>query len=299
MLKIEKNIDVVSICTESGNHFNHAMIANKYKKNVIIEKPISLDFLEAKKLKKEFLKIKKKIFVVMQNRFNPPIVYLKKFLDKKKFGVISSVSVNVWWCRDQNYFNQAKWRGTWDMDGGVLSNQAIHHIDMLIWLLGDPVRVFGLIKRKFAKIEAEDYASAIVQFKSGVTAVVETSNAIRPKNLEGSITIHGSKGSAKIGGNAMNRIDIWIDKKNGLNNKKVISRFQNNNKDVYGKGHIDFYLNAFKAFKSKSNFIDANEGRKSIELVNAIYISSYLEKPLNLPLKINYKKIKERLKNEF
>ena len=297
MLKKNPSIDIVSICSASGYHYEHAKISYNFKKNIIVEKPLALNFKDAAFLTKKFKKIQKKIFVVMQNRFNPPIVALKQFLKKNKLGKISSALVLVWWCRDQNYYNQNSWRGTWKLDGGVLSNQAIHHLDMLLYLLGDVKSVMGQIKRKFVKIESEDYGSALIQLKSGASAVIQASNATRPRNLEGSITIHGEKGSIKIGGTTMNNIEFWIDNKKGENNKKILKKFNNQKKSI--NGHKKFYDHVYDAFNNNTKYIDGKEGIRSIELVNAIYYSALKGKKIFLPLKNSINKFDKKIENEI
>ena len=140
-------------------------------------------------------KYKKRVFVVMQNKFNPPVVKLRDDIEKNKLGKIFHASVIVRWKRDQHYYDQAKWRGTWKLDGGVVSNQASHHLDLLRTIMGEPISVFAKSQSHLAKIECEDTALIIFKFKGGKTAIMEATTAMRPKNIEGSISVLGKLGS--------------------------------------------------------------------------------------------------------
>ena len=206
---IKTNPDLVIILTPSGLHAKNALIALKYKKHVIIEKPMCLKISDAKKIIHLSKKVKKKAFIVMQNKFNLPVIKLREDIRRNNFGRIFHASVIVRWMRDYNYYNQAKWRGTWKYDGGVISNQASHHLDLLRTIMGNPVSVFAKSSNYLSQIEAEDTALIIFKFEKKKTAIMEATTAMRPKNIEGSISIMGTKGSAKIGGFAMNKIEYY------------------------------------------------------------------------------------------
>ena len=150
-----------------------------------------------------------KLFVVKQNRFNVPVVQLRKALDQGRFGKLIMGTVRVRWCRPQAYYDQDSWRGTWAYDGGVLTNQASHHVDLLEWMMGDVESVFAKSKHALADIEAEDTAVVILKFRNGALGVIEATTAIRPKDLEGSISILGETGSVEVGGFAVNEMKTW------------------------------------------------------------------------------------------
>ncbi len=278
------NIDLVVVCSSSGFHYKNALAISKYKKHIIIEKPICLDLDEAKKIIKIFQKNKNMLFVVMQYRLNPYLKLLKNIINKKLLGKISSISVKVWWCRDQKYYNEAKWRGTWKLDGGIFMNQGIHHLDMMQWLLGPVESVIAVIKKRLVKIETEDTGSAILEFKNGVLGTIEVSTAIRPKNLENSVTVLGENGNIKIGGLQMNKLEIYDFK-----NKKKARNILRKNKIEDYNNHYLFYKNILENFTQKKKHIDGNEAIKSLEIVNAIYQSVIKKRKIYLPLKSKIK----------
>ena len=205
----KERIDLVSILTESGNHFKHIKKISKYNKNIIVEKPLFI-----KKACLIFAKLSKtkkfNLFVVKQNRFNEAIIKLKKAISNKRFGKIFSVSSRVRWARMQSYYDLDKWRGTEKLDGGVYANQASHHLDMILSIMGDVKSVYANGIKALAKIQMEDTAIVNIKFKNGGLGYLEATTATRPKDLEGSLTVLGSEGSAVIGGYAMNKIDEWI-----------------------------------------------------------------------------------------
>lgn len=299
LLLSSSKVDLVVICTSSGFHYSNALKVSKYKKNVIIEKPISLNLSDAHKIIKIFEKNKNMLFVVMQYRLNPLIRLLKEAIDKNLLGNITSISIKVWWCREQNYFNQASWRGTWDLDGGLFMNQGIHHLDMIYWLLGPIKSLSALIKRKLVKTETEDIGSVIVEFKNNILGTIEVSTAVRPKNLENSVTVLGDKGNISIGGPNMDNLKLF-----NLNDKKasnyLIKKYK---KKINHNNHYLFYERILKYMTQKKTnskkFIDGNEAIKSLEIVTAIYRSVIKKKIINLPLKVNYKNNKSQLLSEL
>ena len=163
---------------------------------------------DAKMIEELCLKKGINLSVVKQNRFNKPIVLLKNYLDQGRLGNIFLGSVRVRWSRPQSYYDEAKWRGTWKSDGGVITNQASHHIDMIQWLMGEVESVFAKSGNYMANIEAEDTAIACLNFKNGSMATLEASTAIRPKDIEGSISVLGTKGSVEVGGFSMNNMKV-------------------------------------------------------------------------------------------
>jgi predicted dehydrogenase len=211
---------------------------------------------------------------VKQNRFNVPVVKLREALVKGRFGKLVLGTVRVRWCRTQEYYNQDKWRGTWAMDGGVLTNQASHHIDLLEWMMGDVDSVFAKSTTALVDIEAEDTAVVVLQFRNGALGIIEATTATRPKDLEGSISILGEYGSVEIGGFAVNKMIHWsfINKIEG--DDEVLEKFSENPPNVYGYGHKAYYEHVVDSIlNNKKQLVDGLEGRKSLELITAIYES--------------------------
>jgi predicted dehydrogenase len=267
-------IDVVVILTESGNHASNVIELAKYKKVIIVEKPMALALEDADAMIDVCKREGVKLFVVKQNRFNLPIIKLKEALVGGRFGKISLGTIRVRWCRNQDYYDQGAWRGTWAMDGGVLTNQASHHIDLLEWMLGDVESVSALGATSLAKIEAEDTALAILRFKNGALGVVEATTAARPKDLEGSISVLGEAGTVEIGGFAANEIKCWSFTEPQDDDLDVVKNFSTNPPNVYGFGHQAYYEHIVRCLnEGEAALIDGLEGRKSLELIHAIYKS--------------------------
>jgi len=266
--------DTVIILTPSGHHAEHISYAIKRNCNVIVEKPMCLKLSDAEKILSLSKKYKKRVFVVMQNKFNPPVVKLRDDIEKNKLGKIFHASVIVRWKRDQHYYDQAKWRGTWKLDGGVVSNQASHHLDLLRTIMGEPISVFAKSQSHLAKIECEDTALIIFKFKGGKTAIMEATTAMRPKNIEGSISVLGKLGSVKVGGFALNEFSYY-----NLKKKINISKFKTSPNSVYGFGHYTFYQHVLTSIlKNKKSEFEVVEAIKTIKLINAIYRSIEINK---------------------
>lgn len=271
MLKREK-IDVANILTPSGLHAKHAIKSSKYVDNIIVEKPMALDLDAADKMIEVCDRMRTRIFVVKQNRYNLPIVKLKEAVEKDRFGKKVMGRVSVRWTRDQDYYDMDDWRGTWAMDGGVLANQASHHIDMLLWLLGDVESVFAKTTTRLVDIEAEDTAVVLLRFESGALGVIEATTATRPEDLEGSISLLGEKGTVEVGGFAMNELKTW--KFEGSEEEINVEEFSQNPPNVYGFGHYEYIDEVIGCIlDDKVALVDGLEGRRSLELINAIYES--------------------------
>ena len=212
-----------------------------------------------------------------------PILKLKEALLDGRFGKLVLGSIRVRWCRDQKYYNQDSWRGTWSLDGGVLTNQASHHLDMLQWMMGEVETVFGMSATRLVDIEAEDTAVATLKFKNGALGSIEATTASRPKDVEGSITIMGEEGFVEIGGFAMNMIKTWDFKKPLDLDEDILSNFSNNPPNVYGFGHQGFYEDIVNTLLGNSeNPLDGETGKKSLELITAIYESIETGLPVNI-----------------
>lgn len=274
MLESE-DIDVVNILTESGNHARHTIdVVKKYKKHVVVEKPMALTLSDADEMIRVCDENGVKLFIIKQNRYNLPVIKLREALDKGRFGKLVMGTVRVRWSRDQAYYDQDAWRGTWAMDGGVFTNQASHHIDLLEWMLGEPISVFAKSATQLVNIETEDTGIAIIKFKNGALGLVEATTAVRPKDLEGSLSILGELGTVEIGGFAVNEMKIWNFTRQEPDDKEVLEKYRENPPNVYGFGHIRYFENVLDCIvNNKRALVDGLEGRKSLELINAIYES--------------------------
>ena len=271
---LDETIDIIDICTPSGLHPKMAVKALSKGFHVITEKPMALKIIDAEHMISTAEDYDRKLFVVKQNRFNPPIIKLKEAIDNRRFGRIISGTICVRWYRDDNYYKMDNWHGTKSLDGTVLHNQASHHVDLLLWFLGEPKSVFAYGSTNH-KIEVEDTIHVVVKFKNGAIGNIEATtcafnrNPLIQNDMEGSITILGERGSVKIGGFAVNKIEHWdfADWKKEDNRVKEVST---NPPNVYGYGHIEFMKHVIKTLKNGGNHLDGNEGIKSLYLIEAI-----------------------------
>lgn len=291
MMKAEK-IDVVVVLTESGLHAQHTIELAPYGAHVVVEKPMALTLDDADAMIEACDKHGVKLFVVKQNRFNVPIVQLRKALDQGRFGKLIMGTIRVRWCRPQAYYDQDSWRGTWAYDGGVLTNQASHHVDLLEWMMGDVESVFAKSKNALADIEAEDTAVVILKFRNGALGVIEATTAIRPKDLEGSISILGATGSVEVGGFAVNEMKTWNFTDIHEGDGDVIEKYSVNPPNVYGFGHQAYYEHVVDCLDNKTaQLVDGLQGRKSLELINAIYESIETGEEVKLRFTPKYSKL--------
>ncbi len=279
MLECEK-LDIVSVCTPSGLHPDHGVLAARSGANVIVEKPIGVNVESAEKLIEACLESRVKLFVVKQNRFNPSLRLLRGALESRRFGRVFVLVANVFWTRPQAYYDQAPWRGTWQFDGGAFLNQASHYVDLMQWI-GGPIRsVQGKTKTLARKIEAEDTGAAILEFESGAIATLNVTMLTHGKNLEGSITILGENGTAKIGGVALNRVEYW-QFSDGQTDTSELDRVNEEVDSVYGRGHAWFYAAVLDALEGKpSEATDGEEGIKTVKIIESIYRSSREERSI-------------------
>lgn len=282
-MMLGQNIDAVVVLTESGNHARDVVALARHGKHIIVEKPMALTLDDADAMIQACDEAGVKLFVVKQNRFNVPVVKLREALEQGRFGKLVIGTVRVRWCRTQEYYDQASWRGTWAMDGGVLTNQASHHVDMLEWMLGDVDSVFARSTTALAKIEAEDTAVVTLKFRNGALGVIEATTAVRPKDLEGSISVLGEGGSVEIAGFAVNKMKVWNFVKPMPGDEDVMERYSVNPPNVYGFGHQAYYEHVVDCIRNNSrHLVDGLEGRKSLALINAIYESIETGKEVHL-----------------
>ena len=277
--------DLLVICTPSGNHAELALAAARAGVvNVIVEKPMALRLADADEMIAEFDRRGARLFVVKQNRYNLPVKKLREALNQGRFGRLVLGAVRVRWCRRQDYYDQDAWRGTWAMDGGVFSNQASHHVDMLVHMMGEVESVRAVMSTRLVRIEAEDTGVAILTFRNGALGVIEATTAARPEDLEGSISILGEHGTVEVGGFAMNEMKVWRFSNQGPEDDAVLERYRTNPPDVYGFGHHEYLDEAIAAIRSGAPApVDGREGRKSLEVVTAIYESAASGEPVRLP----------------
>lgn len=268
------DIDVICILTPSGLHAEHTLALAPYQKHLVVEKPMALTLEDADRMIEACDQAGIKLFVVKQNRYNRPVTKLREALDAGRFGKLVMGTVRVRWSRDQGYYDQDAWRGTWALDGGVFSNQASHHVDLLMWCLGDPVAVYATSRTALVEIEAEDTGVAVIHFANGTIGLVEATTAVRPKDLEGSLSLLGENGSVEIGGFAVNEMKIWNFQDAEEDDENVLDHFRENPPNVYGFGHKLYLDHVCDVIENGTpSLVDGFEGRRSLELINAIYES--------------------------
>ena len=277
--------DVVAVCTPSGLHSAQGALAARDGKHVITEKPMAITLGQADDLVKACDDAAVFLFVVKQNRLNPPIQLLRRAVDKGRFGRIYLANTTVRWQRPQEYYDAAPWRGTWEFDGGAIMNQASHYVDLIQWLVGPVESVMAKTATQARRIEAEDSGVAILKFRSGALGVIEVNVLTYPRNLEGSITILGEKGSVKIGGTAVNRVEHWLFADYD-DDDKLVEGASTNPPNVYGFGHEGYYRNVLAVLRGEAQpQTDGRAGRKSLEVILGIYESAKIGREVPIPLR--------------
>ncbi|CAL7963061.1 UDP-N-acetyl-2-amino-2-deoxyglucuronate dehydrogenase [Gammaproteobacteria bacterium] len=278
------NADIITLCTPSGLHSEQACCVAAAGRHVISEKPMATYWQDGLRMVKACDDARVRLFVVKQNRMNTTLQMLKQAVEKNRFGRIYLVNINVLWSRPQSYYDQAKWFGTRDLDGGALMNQASHYIDLLDWLFGPIESVQAITATLARNIETEDTGVINVKWQSGALGSVNVTMLTYPKNLEGSITVIGEKGTAKIGGVAVNEIQHWefADKQPEDEDIKLASY---ETTSVYGFGHPRYYENVINVLRGKAEpQTDGGEGLKSLEILIAALRSAKEGKKILLPL---------------
>lgn len=278
--------ELVGIATESGIHAEIALFCIDHKVNCIIEKPIAMSIEDADEIIRRSELAGVKVSACHQNRFNIAVQETRKALEAGRFGKLSHGSIHVRWNRNQNYYDQAPWRGKWASDGGALMNQCIHGIDLLRWMLGDEAEeVYGVTRQQFHHyLEAEDVGMAVVKFKNGAVATIEGTTNVYPQNLEETLYLFGENGTVKIGGKSTNNIDVW-DFADETDTDSANKNLQEATSNVYGNGHTSLYADMMDAVKNnRKPYVDAVAGRNALELVLAVYKSQKEGVPVKLPL---------------
>ena len=286
LLTEHPELELVAIATESGEHAHIALDCIDAGINAIIEKPIAMSMADADEIIRRSKEKGVKVAACHQNRFNVAVQKTRKALEAGRFGRLSHGSIEVRWNRNRNYYDQAKWRGTWAQDGGCLMNQCIHGIDLLRWMMGDEaVEVYGTTRQQFhGWLEAEDVGLAIVKFANGAVATIEGTVNVFPKNLEETLYLFGETGTVKVGGTSTNNLDVWdfADETEADEENKGLKEATSN---VYGNGHTSLYADVIDAVENdREPYVDAIAGRNALEIVLAIYKSQKTGEPVKLPL---------------
>lgn len=283
---IEKeNIDVVTIATESGYHAEIAINCMNKGIHVIVEKPMALSTKDADDMIRAAKENNVKLSVSHQNRFNAPIQKLRKAVEEGSFGRLINGTARILWNRNQGYYSQAPWRGTWAQDGGTLMNQCIHNIDLLQWMMGGEVQsVYAECDTFLRDIEGEDFGAIIIRFKNGSIGIIEGSACVYPKNLEETLSIFGQKGTVCIGGLAVNKIETW--RFEGEEEMKAVEENGEDPDTVYGFGHTPLFKDFIDAVNNnKEPLINGEEGKKAMEIILAAYKSRLTGAKVEFPLK--------------
>jgi UDP-N-acetyl-2-amino-2-deoxyglucuronate dehydrogenase len=252
---------------------------------VVTEKPMATRWEDGKRLVEACDAAGVRLFVVKQNRLNPTIQQVKRAIDGGRFGRIYMVSVNVFWQRPQSYYDSAKWRGTWEFDGGAFMNQASHYVDLLDWLVGPVESIQAFTATQARRIEVEDTGVASIRWRSGALGSINVTMLTYPRNLEGSITLLGETGTVKIGGSAVNRVETW-QFADYDDDDKLIDQANYTPPNVYGHGHEGYYRNVVAVLRGEAVAdTDGRAGRKSLELILGIYESARTGHEVPLPLR--------------
>lgn len=284
----KENPQLVAICTESGKHGQIALDCIEAGCNTIIEKPIALSLEEVDEIIKKSKEKNVKVSACHQNRFNKSIQKIREAIEGERFGKLLHGTAHIRWNRGESYYKQASWRGTWEQDGGALMNQCIHNIDLLRWMMGNEIdEVFGMTDNlEHPYIEAEDFGTALIKFSNGSYGIIEGTTNIYPKNLEETLYIFGEKGTVKAGGNSVNTIEEWQFADRLDNSDDIKAKVQENPPNVYGFGHTPLYADVIDAIQNdRDPYVTAEDGRRALELVLAIYKSAVEGKSIKLPLK--------------
>ena len=279
-----ENIDIVTICTPSGIHPDQAILAADYGVHVITEKPMATRWSDGLRMVRACDNAGVRLFVVKQNRNNSTLKLLKRAISEKRFGKIYMVNLNVFWTRPQEYYDSAKWRGTWELDGGAFMNQASHYVDLIEWLIGPVDSVQAMTATQARDIEVEDTGVMNIRWRSGALGSMNVTMLTYPKNYEGSITVIGEKGTVRIGGVAVNEIKQWeFNDKRDYDDQVKSASYKTTS--VYGFGHTLYYQNVIDVLnKKKAPEIDGREGLKSLEVLIAAYLSARDGHTVSLPL---------------
>lgn len=283
-LLTREEVDLISLCTPSGLHAEQATICAQAGCHIMTEKPMATCWEDGLRMVRACDEADVRLFVVKQNRGNATLQLLKKAIDLDRFGHIYMVHLNVFWTRPQEYYDSAAWRGTWEFDGGALMNQASHYVDLLDWLIGPVASVQAMTATLARKIEVEDTAVMNVRWRAGTLGSMCVTMLTHQKNLEGSIVIIGEKGTARLGGVAVNQVQHWEFEDRQPEDESV-TQASYHTSSVYGFGHPLYFKNVVDTLRGEVEpETDGREGLRSLELLIAAYLSARDGKQINLPL---------------
>lgn len=274
---------LASIALPSGLHAACALAGIRAGVHLIVEKPVAMSLRDAEEIIRQAEARGVTVSACHQNRFNKAVQAMRAALESGRFGPLSNAAVTVRWSRGEDYYAHDDWRGKWASDGGTLMNQCIHGIDLLRWMCGDPVRVFGITKRRFHPyIQAEDVGTAVLEFADGTVATVEGTVNVCGPDLEEHLTLIGAHGTVKLGGTCANTVEHWYfdddpaDEKTGLREQTV---------NVYGNGHTALFADVAAAIREgRQPYVTARDGMRALETVLAIYLSAKTGRPVEFPL---------------
>ena len=278
MVESHPEIDVIDVATPTGYHAAHVVDLARHGRHIVVEKPMALRVADCDAMIRACRRHGGRLFIVKQNRFNPAVVAARKVLDAGRFGKLVLGTVRVRWHRTQEYYEQDHWHGTWALDGGVMSQQASHHLDLLQWFMG-PIRSMQcLTATRLMRIEVEDTALAMMRFKSGALGAFEATVASRPENLEGSLSILGEGGSVIIGGPAVNRILYWKFGREEPGDAEIMHHHSQDVPNVYGRGHTPFLADVARCIvRGLPSMLEGPEGKKNVQILTALYESAARE----------------------
>jgi predicted dehydrogenase len=278
LLVNEKEIDVISVCTPNGLHAEHSIKAFRHGIHVLCEKPMAISVYDCGEMIKEAEKYNRRLFVVKQNRYNPPVRAIKQALDENRFGKILSVQLNCFWNRNTDYYSKSEWKGTNKLDGGTLFTQFSHFIDLLYWMFGDIKRVEAITRNLNHEkiIEFEDTGVVIMEFYNGIIGTINYTVNSYGKNMEGSLTIFGEKGTVKIGGQYLNELEYQ-----NIADYKITDIPEGNPPNNYGQyigsmsNHDKVYENVIDVLVNNGSIgTNGFEGLKTVEIIDKIYTSA-------------------------
>ena len=276
--------DIVVLATPSGLHPRQTIQAAAAGYHVMTEKPMATHWHDGQRMVDACDAAGVRLFVVKQNRRNATLQLLKRAVEKKRFGLIYMVAINVFWTRPQEYYDSARWRGTWEFDGGAFMNQASHYIDLLDWLIGPVESVHAYTATLARDIQVEDTGVMNVRWRSGALGTVAVTMLTYPKNFEGSITIIGERGTVRIGGVAVNEIKEWSFADADEDDARIKDASYATT-SVYGFGHPLYYDNVIKVLRGDAEpETDGREGLRSLEILIAAYMSARDGHRVPLPL---------------